>query len=752
MADRLLPSRIQHYRVERMLGEGGMGTVVAALDERLHRHVALKLLHRDALPAAGGRLWREARAAAAVRHPAICQVYDVGEDDLHLFIAMELLEGETLAARVARGPLPATEAVALSLALLDALEAVHANGLLHRDLKPSNMMLTPHGLRVLDFGLARPPLGASAGEGLPTIDVTHAGTLVGTPAYMAPELIEGGDASVRSDMFAVGAILFEMLAGRPAFYGANWLATAHAIVHDSPPALTGGPAIAAIDRAIHRAIHKQPAQRFESAAAFAAALRDIQLPDSAHVVMARPARRVIVLPFRALRRDDDVDFLSASLPDAVTATLSQLDSVVVRSSLLAAQFGPAADLRRVASEADVDLALTGTLFRAGDEMRLSAQLVAVPAGTITRSFTYQAPARNLIELHDSIVRSIVDELAGELSVKDQERLARDAPASQTAYAMFLRANELARDRRRLAEAVSRYRESLTLDPHFAPAWAQLGRSYRLSAKYEASPVEHLKLARDALDRALSLNPDLDAAHSVYAQLDADLGHTRAALQRLLGRAAARDAAPDIYAGLVYATRFCGLAAESIAFHEEATRLDPRIPTSVTQTFFQTQDYLRCLETAGEDLGYIGPAALDALGRREDAIAELRLRLSRGMAGGGARLLIESLLATLTGDAARCRQLVEQFLAGGYVGCEAQAYAARQLIAVGEHDAGLAWLARSVANGYHSVNFFEGDSRFDAVRADARFMAVVEQARLERDASRATFVAGGGNELLARRVR
>jgi serine/threonine protein kinase len=747
MPDSSFPDRIAHYRVDRVLGSGGMGTVVAAFDERLQRPVALKLLHGDTASATSTRLWREARAAAAVRHPAVCQMFDVGDEQGHLYIAMELLEGETLADRLTRGPVPVTDAIDITVALLDALDAIHSRGLLHRDLKPANLMMTPHGLKVLDFGLARAPLLTS--QTMATEEGTLAGMLVGTPAYMAPEVLNGALPDVRTDIFAVGAVLFEMLAARPAFAGPTPIAIAHAVLNDRPPALSGGPEVAALDRVLRQALSKDASDRYASATEMAAAIRAIRRPDVATAVHARATRRMIVLPFRALRHDDDTEFLCASLPDAVTATLSQLDSVVMRSALVGARFGHAPDFARLASEADVDVALSASLFRVGDDMRVTAQLIDVPGGAVLHSDTFQLASHNIVELHDTLVQHIVRGLAGQFSPRERDVLNRHAPASQTAYALFLRGNELARDRRRMADAVARYRESLALDASYAPGWAQLGRAYRLRSKYESNPEEHHRLAHDALDRALSIDPELDLAHGVYAQLEADSGRSREAMRRLVQRAARRGAATDIYAGLVYACRFCGLAEESIVFHQEAKRLDPGVPTSVTQTYFQTGDYVRCLETAGEDLGYIGPAALDAMGRRQNAIDELRNRLQAGLPPSGGRLLIESLLATLENDTSRCVELVNQFLGGGYIGCEAQAYAARQLVHLGEIELGLTLLNGSVEAGFHHTGWLERDPWWHPARHTDAFAHILARASAERALSQAAFASAGGHELLAR---
>src|SRR5918992_482537 len=212
------PTRVAHYVIERKLGEGGMGVVFAARDERLDRTVAIKMMSSfGGDETARRRFWREARAAASVNHPNICQLYDIGEDEGALFIAMELLEGESLGERLARGALTVSEAIPIALGVLAALAALYARGILHRDLKPSNVFLTAHGVKLLDFGLARPADPALAQSLSSSGNLTRSGMLIGTPGYMAPEQLTAEELDARTDLFAVGAILFEMLAGRPAF-------------------------------------------------------------------------------------------------------------------------------------------------------------------------------------------------------------------------------------------------------------------------------------------------------------------------------------------------------------------------------------------------------------------------------------------------------------------------------------------------------------------------------------------------------
>jgi serine/threonine protein kinase len=262
-----VPKSIGHYQITGTLGEGGMGIVYAAWDDRLNRAVALKTIRANVSdPSATERLRREARAAARVNHPNICQLYDVGSEEGQFYIAMELLEGEPLATRMAEGPIPLKDAVSIALTTLSALEALHSHGLIHRDLKPSNIFLTPHGVKLLDFGLARP---------LDEEDVrlTVPGMLLGTPRYLAPEQLTGQAADVRSDVFAAGVVLYEMITGRPAFNGRTIPEVVHAVVYDHPPALGGSATVASVDRIVHKAIAKKPQDRYRTAAGMADDLR-----------------------------------------------------------------------------------------------------------------------------------------------------------------------------------------------------------------------------------------------------------------------------------------------------------------------------------------------------------------------------------------------------------------------------------------------------------------------------------------------
>jgi tetratricopeptide (TPR) repeat protein len=266
-----VPLSIGRYRVVRKLGEGGMGLVYEAEDDALGRRVAVKRL-KSADESSRRRFWREARAAARLNHPNVCHIYDWGEDSQGLFLAMELLAGEPLSQRLERGALPPAEVLSLGAGMLAALSALHAAGIVHRDLKPSNVYLTPHGARILDFGLAR----ALPGElvkalAIDSSDRTRPDLMVGSPRYMAPEQVLGKEVDARTDVFAAGAVLYEAFCGRPAFRGASLVEVLTATLHDAPAPLEG--AAAAFEPVVRRALAKAPADRFPSAEQMAEALR-----------------------------------------------------------------------------------------------------------------------------------------------------------------------------------------------------------------------------------------------------------------------------------------------------------------------------------------------------------------------------------------------------------------------------------------------------------------------------------------------
>ena len=749
-----IPESIGPYRVLSKVGEGGMGVVYKAEDQRLERIVALKVIREfDGDSSRRSRFWQEARAAAQVAHPNACRIYDIAEVQDRLVLVMEFIEGESLAQRIERGPLPAQEAGQIALALLSALEAFHNSGIVHRDLKPGNIVLSNRGTKLLDFGIAKHvPVNASE-ETLATLSgATLPGVFLGTPRYASPEQFRGRPVDARSDLFSMGAILFEMLTGQPPFPGESFGEIAHAVLHGSPPALSGSPAIVAMGRIVHRALSREPEDRYPSAQAMAEELRATLLMDGIETkAHARALRRLMVLPFRVLRPSEEIEFLAYSLPEAITVSLAGLENLVVRSSIAAAQYsGDAPDLQKIAREAEVDVVLTGALLSVGKQLRITTQLAEVPSGTLLWSHSSQATTHELLELHDDLVRRVVDSILPSLTAQEHQSLQKDRPASATAYQIYLQANEVGRQWENIPTAIEMYERCVSLDPSYASAWARLGRARWLGDKYKLGSLEGLRAAEEAFQTALRLNPNLTLAHNFYTHVQVDQGRSLDAMKRLLDRAGQRRSDAELFAGLAHVCRYCGLLQPALVAHQEARRLDPLIPTSVMHTYFMLGEYERALETSGADFGYGRGIVLVMLGRVEEAVTLLR-QCELAKPWRLSKLFLTSLRALLEGNREEGREAGAELMKATFRDPEGMYYLARQFSYFRDEDWALDMLSRAIDHGFFCHQAMVRDAWLDALRARAEFTELLRKARqLQLEAS-AAFLAGDGPGLLGLRA-
>jgi serine/threonine protein kinase len=745
-----IPEYIGPYRVLSKVGEGGMGVVYKAEDRRLERVVALKVVSEfEGDSSRRRRFWQEARTAAQVAHPNACRIYDIAEEQDRLILVMEFIEGESLARRIERGSLPAQEAGQIALALLSALEAFHKIGIVHRDLKPGNVVLSNGGTKLLDFGIAKHVSLNTAEETQATLaDATSPGMFLGTPRYASPEQFRGRPVDARSDLFSMGVILFEMLTGRPAFADETFGEIAHAVLHGSPPALSGSPAIVAMGRIVYRALSRDPQDRYASAEAMAAELRATLLMEGIETkAPARALRRIIVLPFRMLRPSEDIQFLAYSLPEAITVSLAGLENLVVRSSLVATRYSTEApDLQKIAKEAEVDVVLTGTLLSVGERLRITTQLVEVPSGALLWSHSSQATSRELLELHDDLVGRVVESILPSLTAQEHQSLQQDRPASATIYQLYLQANEFSLQWENLPGAIEMYERCVSLDPSYAPAWARLGRARWLGDKYNLGSLEGLRAADEAFQTALRLNPNLTLAHNLYTHVQVDQGRSLDAMKRLLDRAHQRRGDAELFAGLGHVCRYCGLLRPALVAHQEARRLDPLISTSVMHTYFMLGDYERALQNSGGDYGYGMAAALAMLGRVEEAVSLLRQReLAKPWRLG--KLYLTSLRALLEGRREESLAASEELMKATFRDPEGMYYLARQLGYMREEAKASEMLCRAIDNGFFCHQAMLRDPWLDSLRMRTEFTSLVSKAhQLHREASSA-FVSGGGASLL-----
>jgi len=465
-----------------------MGEVWKARDTRLDRIVAIKRLTQHS-----ERFEQEARAIAALNHPHICQIYDVGPD----YLVLEYVEGRPL-----QGPLPVNDAIRLAIQIASALEEAHARGILHRDLKPANVMVTPQGAaKLLDFGLAK-LLDADA-------DVTRtlAGTVMGTAAYMSPEQAEGKPLDARSDIFSFGAVLYEMLSGTRAFAGQTSAQVVTAILRDDPPALQ---APAGLERIVRRCLLKASAQRFQTMADVRAALEQLAAkpPD------LQPS--IAVLPFANMSGDKDNEYFSDGLAEEIINALTRIPGlkVIARTSAFAFK-DKHEDIRRIAEALGVTSVLEGSVRKAGNRLRITAQLITAADGSHLWSERYDRELADVFAVQDEIAAAITSALRLTLSGASVP-LRRHTP-TLPAYEHFLKA--LYDSQKRTPESMERaqkhFERAIELDPQFALAHAEFGHLFYQFGTYGLmEPREALPLIRKEARRALEIDASLPEGHAI----------------------------------------------------------------------------------------------------------------------------------------------------------------------------------------------------------------------------------------------
>ncbi len=711
-------TRIGNYEVVTPQGAGGMGEVYRARDTRLDRTVAIKSLPPvfAADPERLARFEREAKLLASLSHPNIAAIYGLEDVAGSPYLVLEFVEGETLAQRLSRGPLSARETLGVCGQIASAIEAAHARGIVHRDLKPGNVMLSSSGdVKVLDFGLAK---GGAAEVGStqdlaasPTmaISATGQGIILGTAPYMSPEQARGKVVDRRADVWAFGCILFECLTGHPAFRGET-VSDVIARILEREPDWASVPASAPtrLRDLMQRCLTKDVAERPRDIGDLRRELSAITLQVSSSGTRTSGVDSdlpsLAVLYFENLSSDSESEYFCSGITEDILTDLSKIKGLRVASRNAVARYrGAPADLPRVASDLGVKSVLEGSVRRAGDRVRITAQLINATNGFHLWAERYDRTLADVFAVQEEIAKSIADALRVALTPAESHSLVQNRPDNVRAYDLYLRGRQRygSYTAETIREALELFQQAIAIDPDYALAWAGVADCYGQMLQYEMAkdPEETTRLGLQAARRAIAINPRLAEGHKAEAlvlKFTGDLAGSKAALRRAL------DANPRFVPALI------NLAVEAVSdadlagterFIRRSLEIDPQDPFATTwlaqllqwtNREDQAIEAARHLRKLSDDPFYVTAVynlqALTHLGRGDLAAAEQTLR--DGIADGARpdnMRAVEVAVAARAGRKEDTSRLVSEIEKESRMGPAALAMAASAAIRLGRLD-------------------------------------------------------------------
>jgi len=736
--DRLNTTLADRYHIESEIGSGGMATVYLAQDLKHHRKVAIKILKPELAAVLGGeRFVQEITTTAQLQHPNILSLFDSGSADGFPYYVMPYIEGETLRQKLARETqLAVEEAVRITTEVGDALDYAHRHGVVHRDIKPENILLQAGRPIVADFGIAI-AVQQAAGPRL-----TETGLSLGTPAYMSPEQATGDRAiTAASDVYSLASVLYEMLTGDPPFTGTNVRAMIARIVTETPtPVIRVRPSVPRhVSVAVERALDKVPADRFVSGRAFAAALT----ADEARA--GTEGGPIAVLPFTNMSADPENEFLADGIAEEIINALTKLEGlrVVARTSAFAFK-GRQEDLRSVGRQLGVDHILEGSVRRAGNRLRVTAQLVNATDGYHLWSERYDRTMDDVFAVQDEISQAIVDTLKLKLHATAAGRLVTPGTGDLEAYNAFLKGLYFWNRRGpNLERALRHFEAAARLDPGYARAWAALADTQNLMGFYRyAPPREAFPAAMASARRALEIDPAMAPAHTslgfALTYYDWDWVRAEQAFRR------SRELDPNYATNHHWYAEFLmlrGRLAEAVAGAEHARDLDPIgliLGVMVGWAYYYARrfdDAIRVLQgTLDLDPefvpAYVWLAPAHLLSGHPAEAAET-CRLERDLSGddGSLTLHVEAAAVARSGDTEAAEPIVTAVerraaTTPGYTWEAALAHAG-----LGHREATLTWLERAVEERSPLLASMAVEPLLDPMRDDPRFHAVLDRVGL-----------------------
>ncbi len=778
-------TRLGPYEIVAALGAGGMGEVYRARDPRLNRDVAIKVLPERLAqdPQALARFEREAMAVAALSHPNILALYDAGVEHGVSYAVAELLDGETLRTRLERGALPWRKAVEIATALAEGLAAAHSSGIIHRDLKPENIFLTSAGrVKILDFGLARLKTTAAraSDSAIPTRTSEYA--VMGTAGYMSPEQIRGKPADAPSDIFALGCVLYEMIAGRRAFARPTAPEILSAILNEEPPTLadSGKELPADLQAIIDHCLEKDPGQRFQSARDLAFALRAaagtarsalhaaprhtrkritrsawagaaVLLLAVAAFLLWRataqgPIESLAVLPFVNVTADPNTEYLSDGITENLINSFSQFPGLrVVPRTLAFAYKGRQIDPRNAGRELNVRAVLMGRVMQRGDSLNIQAELVDVREVSQLWGRQYNRRLSDILSVQEDIAGEVSQKLRLKPTVEHQQRLARRSTENTEAYQAYLKGRYYwnRRTEQTLKRAIEYFQQAIDIDPGYARAHAGLADCYAVYSEYEVeSPRESGPKAGAAAAKALEIDDTLAEPHTSLAFSKVQYEWDWAGAEREFRRSIELDpnyaTAHQWYS--IYLTAI-GRTAQALASVRRAQELDPlslAITSQVGQALHLARRYDEAIEQIRKALEmdpnfarghlFLGMPYEQKL-MYQEALAEHEKALELS---GGSPLALGALghayaVSGQRGKALKTLADLRELSRHRYV---APFDSAVVYAGLADKERTFEWLEKAFDDRSSRMKFLNVDPRFDPLRSDPRFASLLRRMGLQ----------------------
>jgi eukaryotic-like serine/threonine-protein kinase len=777
---------ISHYRVMECIGRGGMGVVYRAFDLGLEREVALKMLLPGAIssPGAKKRLKREAKSASAINHPNVAHIYEIGEAGPVCFIAMELVEGETLARRISGRALDETEVLHLAMQIAGALAAAHRKGIVHRDIKPANILVNREKqVKVLDFGLAK-VRAIEAEDGLQQT-LTGGNIVMGTVEYMSPEQALGHQVDPRSDMFSLGVLLYQMATGSLPFRGKNSTELLARIFTSPPePIAPLQPGITPdLERIIRKCLEKDPNRRYQSMEELLLDLRPLSGTGASLVSTSRLRKRAIpkrylaalvclllsaalvwfgfalhsrfarasldslaVLPLVNKTGDASLDYLSEGISESVISRVSRVRSVTVRPrSAVIRYVGKDVDARAVGKELDVRAVLTGRMLLKDGDLMISAELTDVGNNRELWGDQYKRPAAAVYEIQEEISREVVRSLRLRTTEQDRQLLSRQDTRDREAYQLYLKGRYFwnKRTAEGLAKGIEYFQQAIEKDPNYARAYSGLADSYVFQGNL-IRPADIFPKAKAAAMKAIERDENLAEPYATLGYIalhyDWNWSDAETAFKKSFERNLNYPTAHSMYARYLTAR---GRFREALDQMKRAQELDPLalgISTGIGLCYFYAGQYDRAIDQYRKTLEIDSAFALahfdlgGALGQKHqlaEAIAEFQAGFQRSPndAGAIAELGYVHAKAGRTEEAQNMLDTLRALGARRYIApyFPALIYAGR-----GDRAQALAYLERGFEDRTSPMVFLNVEPRFGELRSEPRFQNLLRRLQLAND--------------------